>query len=70
MRHCREEVTRDPQGEKKEAPLWWSDEEDGSHLSNQSYYNRSDNPVPSCMAGVVVPYQGKCRKKHLLEKGK
>lgn len=70
MRHSIEEVRRDPRGEKQEVPLWWNDDEDGSHLSDQSYYNRSDNPAPGSMGKEVVQYQNRCNRKRLLEKGK
>lgn len=58
-----------PQRGKLELPLCWSDDDDGSHLSNQSYWNRSDSPAPEGMGEEVVSYQSRCKKKHLLEKG-
>lgn len=71
MKSCKKKVTHSPQrGNRQDMLYVWSDEEGGSHLSDQSYYNRSDNPAPSCMAGKVVLYQNRCKEKHLLVKGK
>ena len=57
-----------PQRGRVELLDMWSEDEDGSHLSNQSYYNRNDSPAPSCMAGGVDLYQRRCTEKYLPEK--